>query len=196
MYCRHVVTICADNSLVLCSNDYPSPIFTSPYATLPHQTLLYSTLLISTLPYPTHFYPTLPYLTLPYLPTLPLRVKKPPHNPKATLFRYDRIACFLDNRNPALLHDSREELNGLLSDPVISQPIVIFVPSENASGYPNDPESIAEYGLEDVIRKGKGRIAVFAYSLSLNKFVGCLESQLFHSRLSAAYTDFEQAQST
>jgi hypothetical protein len=59
--------MCADNSLVLCSNDYPSPIstFTLPYPTLPNSTLLY----------PTHLYPTLPYL-----PTLPLRVKKTHHN--------------------------------------------------------------------------------------------------------------------
>ena len=82
VYHKHVLTMCADNSLVLCSNDYPSPIctFISPYptllystklySTLPHQTLLYSTLLISTLLYPTLPYPTLPYPTLPY-PTLP-----------------------------------------------------------------------------------------------------------------------------
>ena len=96
---------------------------------------------------------------------------------RATLHQYDGIACFLDNRNAIALHDSREELDGLLSDPAISQPIVIFVPSENASGYANDPESISEFGLENVIREGKGRVSVFAYSLSPNKFVGCLEGQ-------------------
>jgi len=96
---------------------------------------------------------------------------------RATLHQSDGIACFLDNKDARALQDSKEELDGLLSDPAISQPIVIFVPSENASGYPNDPESISEFGLENVIREGKGRVSVFGYSLSPNKFIGCLEGQ-------------------
>jgi len=85
---------------------------------------------------------------------------------RATLYQYDGIACFLDNRHAIALRDSREELHGLLSDPANSQPIVIFVPSENASGNANDPESISEFGLENVIREGKGRVCLCIFSFS------------------------------
>ena len=76
------------------------------------------------------------------------------------------------------LEDSKEELNRLLSNNLISQPIVILVPTQNASGYANDPELISQFELEDVIRKGNGRVSIFAYSLSPTRFIGCLEGQL------------------
>jgi hypothetical protein len=108
---------------------------------------------------------------------------------RSTLNRYDGIAFLLSisNRNARVLQDSREELDDILSDPAISKPIVIFVPSENASGHGNDPETISEFWLDDVIREGKGRVSVFAYSLSPNKFVGCLEGQLLKHILSPEF---------
>jgi len=96
---------------------------------------------------------------------------------RVTLRDYDGIACFIDKSDDEALQDSKEELNSLLSDNSISQPIVILVPTQNASGYANDPELISEFELEDVIRKGNGRVSIFAYSLSPTQFIGCLEGQ-------------------
>jgi len=47
---------------------------------------------------------------------------------RATLYGYDGsgIAFFIDERNDKAFHDSREELNSLLSDKSIFQPIGIF----------------------------------------------------------------------
>jgi len=62
-------------------------VLMDPYSTLsnsrlPIRTLPYCTLPISTLPYPT---------LVPYLLTLPLQVKKTPHNPKASLTNNESI---------------------------------------------------------------------------------------------------------
>jgi hypothetical protein len=38
-----------------------------------------------------------------------------------------------------------------------------------------------------VNKEGKGRVSVFAYSLSPNKFVGCLEGQLLKHILSPEF---------
>jgi len=54
-----------------------------------------------------------------------------------TLCDYDGIVCFIDKRDDEALHDSKEELNSLLSDNAISQPIVILIPTQNALGYAN-----------------------------------------------------------
>ena len=90
---------------------------------------------------------------------------------------YDGIVFLIDKSDDEALQDSKEELNSLLSDNSISQPFVILVPTENALGYANDPKSISEFELEDVIRKGKGRVSIFAYSLYPTQFIGCLEGQ-------------------
>ncbi|KAF8799189.1 hypothetical protein BYT27DRAFT_7121329 [Phlegmacium glaucopus] len=95
---------------------------------------------------------------------------------RETLCDYDGIACFIDKSDNEALQDSKEELNSLLSDNSISQPIAILVPTKNASGYANDPELISEFELEDVIRKGNGRVSIFAYSLSPTQLIGCLEA--------------------
>ena len=64
------------------------------------------------------------------------------------------------------------------------QPIAILVPvqtpniSTSGSGCGNDPELIAEFGLENAVERGKGRVSVFGYSLSLTRFSGCLEGVL------------------
>ena len=87
------------------------------------------------------------------------------------------MACLIDTSDDEGLQDSKEELNSLLSDNSILQPIVILAPTQNASGYANDPKLISEFELEDVIRKGNGRVSIFAYSLSPTQFIGCLEGQ-------------------
>lgn len=92
---------------------------------------------------------------------------------------YDGIVFIMDVDTDEELEDSKEELNRLLSNNLISQPIVILVPTQNASGYANDPELISQFELEDVIRKGNGRVSIFAYSLSPTRFIGCLEGQLW-----------------
>ena len=79
-----------------------------------------------------------------------------------TLYDYHGIACFIDKSDDEALQESKEELNSLLSDNLVSWPIVILVPTQNA--YANDPELISEFELEDVIRKGNGRVSIFAYS--------------------------------
>jgi len=95
-----------------------------------------------------------------------------------TLCGYDWIACFIDKSGDDALHNSKEELDSLVYDSTVSQPIVILVRTENASGYANDSDLISEFELEDVIRERKGRVSIFAYSLSSTQFVGCLEGQL------------------
>jgi len=97
---------------------------------------------------------------------------------RENLRSYDAIACFIDKSSDEALADSKEELNSLLSDSKISQPIVILIHTENASGYANNSELISEFELEDVIEKRKGCVSIFAYSLSPTQFVGCLEGQL------------------
>jgi hypothetical protein len=97
---------------------------------------------------------------------------------RGTLCDYDAIACFIDKSNDEFLLDSKEELNSLLSDDAISQPIVILVQTPNASGTSNDPNLISEFELEDVIRRSNGRVSIFAYSLSATQFVGCIEGKL------------------
>ena len=82
------------------------------------------------------------------------------------LCTYDGIACFIDKSSDEALQDSKEELNSLLSDSKVSQPTVILVRTQHASGYANDSELISEFELEDVIKKRKGRVSIFAYSLS------------------------------
>jgi len=120
------------------------------------------------------------------LGTLEVRFPKSPFHPlnhasaRLGIFKgYDGIACFVDKSSAEALEDSKIELNLLLSDPTISQqPIVILVHTQNASGYVNDPELIQEWDLEDVMKKRKGRVSVFAYSLSPTRFIGCSEGQL------------------
>jgi len=120
------------------------------------------------------------------LGTLEVRFPKSPFNPlnhasaRLGIFEgYDGIACFADKSSAEALEDSKIELNLLLSDPTISQqPIVILVHTQNASGYVNDPELIQEWDLEDVMKKRRGRVSVFAYSLSPTRFIGCSEGQL------------------
>ena len=91
---------------------------------------------------------------------------------------FDGIAFLLDNSIDKALQASKEELNSILSDNSITQPIVVLVPTQNASGCANDPELISEFELEDVIRSGNGRLSIFSYSLSPTQFIGCLEGQL------------------
>ena len=102
---------------------------------------------------------------------------------RETLYDYYAIACFIDKSSDDALQDSKEELNSLLTDSAISQPIVILVHTQNASGYGNDPELVAKFELEDVIRKSNGRVCIFAYSLSPTQFTGWLEGQLLTESL-------------
>lgn len=82
-----------------------------------------------------------------------------------TLPDYDGITFLIDKNIDKALQDSKKELISILSDNSISQPIVIFVPTQNASRYANDPELISEFELEDVIRKGNGRVSSHTHSL-------------------------------
>jgi hypothetical protein len=72
------------------------------------------------------------------------------------------------NARKFFFRDSNEELNSLLSDHAISQPILILAQTPNASGYANDPNLILEFELGGVIN---GRVSTFAYSLSPTQFV-------------------------
>ena len=91
---------------------------------------------------------------------------------------FDGIAFLIDNSIDKALQASKEELNSILSDNSITQPIVVLVPTQNASGCANDPELISKLELEDVIRNGKGRVSIFSYSLSPTQFIGCSEGEL------------------
>jgi len=98
-----------------------------------------------------------------------------------TLSYFDAIAFFIDNCNERTLQCSKEELENVLTFTEVWQPIVILVPvhtpntSTSGSGCSNDLELIAEFGLEDAVERGKGRVSVFGYSLSPTRFSGCLE---------------------
>ncbi|KDR71998.1 hypothetical protein GALMADRAFT_229205 [Galerina marginata CBS 339.88] len=89
---------------------------------------------------------------------------------------YDGIAFFIDATDDDGLRLSWEELDSILSDEEISQHIVILVPQKKASGCANEPALLAEFGLEDVVSKANGRVALFGYSLSEEDFIGCDES--------------------
>ena len=104
---------------------------------------------------------------------------------------YDGIAFLLDNSFDEELQASKEELNSFLSDNSITQPIVVLVPTQNASGCANDPELISELELEDVIRNGKGRVSIFSYSLSPTQFIGCSEGELRASPLELMLTSMK-----
>ena len=90
---------------------------------------------------------------------------------------YDGIAFLFDNSSDEELQASKEELNSFLSDNSITQPIVVLVRTQNASGCANDSELISEYELEDMIRNGKGCVSIFSYSLSPTQFIGCSEGE-------------------
>jgi hypothetical protein len=90
---------------------------------------------------------------------------------RENLRSYDAIACFIDESSGEALADSKEELNSLLSDSKISQPIMILI-HKNASGYANDSELISEFELEDVIEKRKGRVSIFTLSDSVRWMFG------------------------
>ena len=66
---------------------------------------------------------------------------------------YDGIACFIDKSDESFQY-SKEELDSVLSDDDITQPIVILVPTPNASGYANDPDLISEFELGAWFRGG------------------------------------------
>ncbi|KIM37146.1 hypothetical protein M413DRAFT_278559 [Hebeloma cylindrosporum] len=88
-----------------------------------------------------------------------------------------RRACILHrHKRRRYLQYSKEELCTIISYRPISQPIVILVPTKNASGGMNDPALISEFGLEAMIETGQGRVSVLAYSLSSTRFAGCLEA--------------------
>jgi len=91
---------------------------------------------------------------------------------------FDGIAFFIDHSDDENLQYSKEELDGIISHSAISQPIVVLVQTQNASGSADDSELISKFGLENLFKKGKGRISIFAYTLSPTRFTGCLEGQL------------------
>jgi len=97
---------------------------------------------------------------------------------------FDAIAFFIDNCNERTLQCSKEELENVLTFTELWQPNAILVPvqtqntSTSRSGCGNDPELIAEFGLEDAVERGKECVSVFGYSLSQTRFSGCLEGEL------------------
>ena len=91
------------------------------------------------------------------------------------LENFDGIAFFMDHSDDETIQYSKEELDGIITYSAISQPIVVLVQTQNASGSANDSELISEFGLENMLKKGKGRVSIFAYTLSPTRFIGCLE---------------------
>ena len=88
---------------------------------------------------------------------------------------FDGIAFLIDNSIDKALQASKEELNSILSDNSITQPIVVLVPTQNASGCANDPELISEFELEDVIRPGVvmgGYPSSHTHCLQTTRFIG------------------------
>ncbi|KDR69594.1 hypothetical protein GALMADRAFT_145335 [Galerina marginata CBS 339.88] len=97
------------------------------------------------------------------------------HDIRLILRNFQGIVYVVDPTDNDSLRRSKEEIEDIVHDKEISQPILILLPFFDGSGNPIEEEVSGECDLREIIANGNGRVALFLYSLSSTELRGFLE---------------------
>jgi len=91
---------------------------------------------------------------------------------RSVLPDFDGIVYVVDAAEPTQLALSKDELHGLLNDETLSKPILILAPMSNTS---SEEELRQQLNVQEVVTKGGQPVALFMYSVPLEKLEGAEE---------------------
>ncbi|KDR82264.1 hypothetical protein GALMADRAFT_207536 [Galerina marginata CBS 339.88] len=91
------------------------------------------------------------------------------------LRNFQGIVYVVDTTSNDSIRRSKEEIEDIVNDNEISQPILILVSLLDASGNPSEENVAEECNLSEIIAEGNERVALFVYSLSSTKLSGFME---------------------
>ncbi|KDR69608.1 hypothetical protein GALMADRAFT_1352202 [Galerina marginata CBS 339.88] len=97
------------------------------------------------------------------------------HDIRLILRNFQGIVYVVDPTDNDSLRRSKEEIEDIVNDKDISQPILILLPFLDGSGNPMEEEVSGECDLRDILANGNGRVALFLYSLSSTELSGFME---------------------
>ncbi|KDR82234.1 hypothetical protein GALMADRAFT_135592 [Galerina marginata CBS 339.88] len=93
------------------------------------------------------------------------------------LRNFQGIVYVVDTTSNDSICRSKEEIEDIVNDNEISQPILILVSLLDASGNPSEEDVAGECDLSEIIAENNERVALFSYSLSNTKLNGFMEGQ-------------------
>ncbi|KJA16297.1 hypothetical protein HYPSUDRAFT_219534 [Hypholoma sublateritium FD-334 SS-4] len=89
---------------------------------------------------------------------------------------FDGIVYVADNTDSESSSMAKEDIESLLGDKAISRPILILIPTSDASGTLNEKKLVEELGVAKLVgEKGGSQVSIFAYSLSTIQHEGYQE---------------------